>query len=106
MKFPRISLVILSLCAFAACDDEQEGKPMNSDLSGETLATILSYVEENKGWTESVYGITFNRREGDLHAYWVVHKDDLKSITLGCGKSMELLFDPNTGKIIEERGFQ
>ena len=79
---------------------------MNSELPKETLSTIHIYVKENKGWTESVYEITFNRKEGDLDVYWVVHEADQKGITLGGGKSLELLHDPNANKIVEERGFQ
>jgi len=76
----------------------------NGDL--DSKLAVEEYVKKTKHWTAGSYRIELNRREKNFLVFWVVNKEDEKSIVPGGGKSFEVHVDSTNHHVLDEFHFQ
>jgi hypothetical protein len=73
----------------------------------EYLPLVADYVRKKHGWSDDMFQIGFNRREGTQLAFWVVRHDQQGSAqTPGGPGSIEVRVDPTKRQVISEVRFQ
>jgi len=69
------------------------------------------YAAETHKWPRNSYRVDLRRRDGDVLAFWVIHKDDESAWNsamggMGGGKSLSVYIDAKGLRVIRELGFQ
>jgi len=63
-----------------------------ADAYAEFHSTIDEYVRQEYAWAKDAYRIEFQRRDGDVLVFWVIHSDDEKLVAYRTGgKSIEVV---------------
>lgn len=111
MVKPIWKLVLAGLAMFAGLAfDRPDLHAQVARLSDDELAAarkaVDDYVQEKHRWPRSSYRIELKRRDGDILDFWIVHKDDEKSIVPGGGKSISVDLDLKSLRILREFKFQ
>ena len=79
----------------------------NADEFVEFHPIIDDYVRLKYAWAQNVYHIEFQRRDGGVLVFWVIHSDDVEiTDQLGGGKSIEVWLDVTDRRVTKELGFQ
>ena len=69
------------------------------------MTIVADYVQRTKGWADDSYTVQFNRRDGKMFVFWVVHKSDDLNVP-GGGKSFAAILDLDTKRVEKELHFQ
>jgi hypothetical protein len=115
-EFERMAIFALA-CTFSslglfACSpsspEQKSSPPISTAMYSEFRPLVADYVRQKYGWSNDIYRIEFNRWEGTVLAFWVIHRDDEKSpqVFTGGGKSIEVWVDPAKREVSAEYHFQ
>lgn len=99
-------LVLGTAVSPVACSEPTQPGKETKVIDHPDLAAVAAYVAKTRGWKSGDYRVEQRPNEGKLLVFWVLHRDDEKSMTPGGGKSFELRLDPATHEPIGEFHFQ
>ena len=102
-------LILTCLCAEAPGSMAQENPQSIMMHHVKALAAIDEYVRTTRGWPKNSYSIEFQRRDGDILDFWVIHSDDKVENPIavgGGGKSFAVDLYSSSLRIIRELHFQ
>jgi len=104
----RISLVVLISMGMAlnACGELADRNVKMEQENVELIELVEAYVSKTKGWPRDDYHIQFDRNEGEVIVFLVVHAEDESSMIPGGGKSVEVYVNSDKLEVIKELGFQ
>jgi hypothetical protein len=69
-------------------------------------AAVDDYIVKSKHWERGSYQVTFNRKEGTMLVFWVLHSEDRATKVPGTGMSVEVYVDPASNSVLKELAFQ
>jgi hypothetical protein len=87
---------------------ENQAGQLGDAERAEIESAVEVYLSAGKKWRREEYRIEHRgpRDDGRRWVVWAVHADDEKGLAPGGGKSLELWFDRQSKRVVNELGFQ